>query len=76
MSRSHYLCCLSLLAASASLLIASNRPIALAKPVAIPQLASTRQPKPLSIPLTFEANKGQAAPEVHSSLAGLAYLPS
>src|SRR5579862_9312730 len=64
MSRSHYLCCLSLLAASASLLIASNRPIALAKPATIPQPASTRQSKPLSIPLTFEANKGQAAPEV------------
>src|ERR1700756_1258028 len=64
MSRSQYLCCLSLLAASASLLIASNRPIALAKRAAIPGTALTRQPKPLSIPLTFEANKGQAAREV------------
>jgi hypothetical protein len=34
------------------------------KPVAISRPAPTRQSKPLSIPLTFEANVGQAPTEV------------
>jgi len=64
MTRTKYSFCLSLLAASASLLIASNCPIAPMKPVAISRPAPTRQSKPLSIPLTFEANIGQAPTEV------------
>ena len=65
MSRTKYFFCLSLLATSASLLIASHRPIALIKPSAIHRPATaTNQTKPLSIPLTFEANVGQASPEV------------
>ncbi len=65
MSRTKYFFCLSLLATSASLLIASHRPIALIKPSAIHRpAAATNQTKPLSIPLTFEANVGQASPEV------------
>ena len=64
MSRTKYFFCLSLLTSSASLLIASNHPIALVKP-AIPRPApTTNQSRPLSIPLTFEANVGQASPEV------------
>src|SRR5579862_4020044 len=64
MTRTKYFFCLSLLASSASLLIASNRPVALIKP-AIPGPAPiTYHSKPLSIPLTFEANVGQASPEV------------
>ena len=46
------------------LMFAYNRPIALIKPAAIPRPAPTRQSRPLSIPLTFEANVGQAPPEV------------
>jgi hypothetical protein len=64
MSRTKYFFCLSLLAGSASLLIASNRPIARIKLPAIPRPAPTRQSRPLSIPLTFEANVGQAPSEV------------
>jgi Beta-propeller repeat len=64
MSRTQYFFCLSLLAGSAALLIVSNRPTALLKPAAVPPPASTRQSRPLSIPLTFEANVGQTAPEV------------
>ena len=64
MSRIQHFLCLSLLAGSASLLIAFNRPIALIKPAASPRRAPTRQSKPLSIPLTFEANAGQASSEV------------
>jgi hypothetical protein len=64
MSRTKYFFCLSLLAGSASLLIASNRPIVFIKPVAISRTAPTPQSKPLSIPLTFEANVGQAPTEV------------
>ena len=62
MSRTKYLFCLSLLATSASLLIASHRPIALIKPTAIRRpAAATNQSRPLSIPLTFEANRGASA---------------
>src|ERR1700722_15852748 len=64
MTRTKYSFCLSLLAASASLLIASNCPIAPMKPVAISRPAPTRQSNSLSIPLTFEANVGQAPTEV------------
>ncbi|HXP71850.1 MAG TPA: choice-of-anchor D domain-containing protein [Candidatus Dormibacteraeota bacterium] len=64
MTRTKYSFCLSLLAASASLLIASNCPIAPMKPAAISRPTPTRQSKPLSIPLTFEANVGQAPTEV------------
>jgi hypothetical protein len=64
MSRTKYFFCLSLLAGGASLLIASNRPIALVKP-AVPRPApTTNQSRPVSIPLTFEANEGQAPSEV------------
>src|SRR5579864_7394315 len=64
MSRTKYFFCLSLLAGGASLLIASNRPIAPVKP-AVPRLApTTNQSRPLSMPLTFEANVGQAPSEV------------
>src|SRR5579864_2362913 len=64
MSRTKYFFCLSLLAGGASLLIASIHPIALVKP-AVPRLApTTNQSRPLSIPLTFEANEGQAPSEV------------
>jgi hypothetical protein len=64
MSRTKYFFCLSLLAGGASLLITSNHPIALVKP-AIPRLApTTNQSRPVSIPLTFEANEGQARSEV------------
>ena len=59
MSRTKYFFCLSLLASSGSLLIVSNRPIAPVKP-AIGRSAPAKQSSPLSIPLTFEANKGQA----------------
>ena len=65
MSRTKYFFCLSLLATSASLLIASHRPIALIKPTAIHRpAAATNQSRPLSIPLTFEANRGQAPAEI------------
>ncbi len=65
MTRTKYFFCLSLLATSASILIASNRPIALIKPTAIHRPApATNQSRPLSIPLTFEANEGQAPAEV------------
>jgi hypothetical protein len=64
MSRIQYLLCLSLLAASASLVIASNHPIAHIKPAALRRPAPTRQSRPLSIPPTFEANVGQAASDV------------
>src|SRR5580704_1244257 len=64
MSRTKYFFCLSLLAGGASLLIASNHPIALLTP-AVPRLApTTNQSRPVSIPLTFEANEGQAPSEV------------
>jgi hypothetical protein len=64
MSRTKYFFCLSLLAGGASLLIASNHPIAPVKP-AVPRLApTTNQSRPVSIPLTFEANEGQAPSEV------------
>src|SRR5580704_8895108 len=64
MSRTKYFFCLSLLAGGASLLIASNQPIALVKP-AVPRLApTTNQSRPVSIPLTFEANEGQVSSEV------------
>jgi hypothetical protein len=65
MSRAKYFFCLSVLASCASLLIATNRPIALVKPAVVPRPApTTNQSRPLSIPLTFEANVGQASPEV------------
>jgi hypothetical protein len=64
MTRTKYSFCLSLLAASASLLIASNCPTARTNPAAISRPAPTRQSKLLSIPLTFEANVGQAPTEV------------
>src|ERR1700749_4237919 len=64
MNRAKYFFCLSILAGSASLLIVFNRPIAFVKPAAILRPASTRQSRPLSIPLTFEANRGQAPSEV------------
>jgi hypothetical protein len=64
MSRTQHLLCLSILAGSASLLIAFNRPIKARRPASIPRCAPSRRSKQLSIPLTFEANLGQAAPEV------------
>src|SRR6202007_937828 len=63
MSRTRYFFCLSILAGSASLLIAFNRPMGSVKPVRTPRLARTSESKPLTIPLTFEANVGQAGPE-------------
>jgi hypothetical protein len=64
MSRTRYFFCLSILTGGASLLIAFNRPMGSVKPVRTPRLARTSEPKPLTIPLTFEANVGQAGPEV------------
>jgi hypothetical protein len=64
MSRTKYFFCLSILAGGASLLIVFNRPIALVKPSAILGPAPTRESRPLSVPLTFEANRGQAPSDV------------
>jgi hypothetical protein len=64
MSRTRYFFCLSILTAGAWLLIAFNRPMGSVKPVRTPRLARTSESKPLTIPLTFEANVGQAGPEV------------
>jgi hypothetical protein len=64
MSRTKYFVCLSLLAGSASLLIALHRPLAPVKPAAILRPATARQTRPISIPLTLEANVGQAPTEV------------
>jgi hypothetical protein len=64
MSRTQYFFCLSILTGGASLLIAFNRPMGSVKPVRTPRLARTSESKPLAIPLTFEANVGQAGPQV------------
>jgi hypothetical protein len=64
MSRTQYFFCLLILTGGASLLIAFNRPMGSVKPVCTPRLARTSESKPLTIPLTFEANVGQAGPEV------------
>jgi hypothetical protein len=71
MSRTRYFFSLFLLASGASLVLASNHPIALIKPAAVPRPAPIRQSRPISIPLTFEANAGQAPPEVVFLARGL-----
>src|ERR1700751_2673731 len=64
MSRTRYFFCLLILTGGASLLIAFNRSVESLNPLPIPRFARTSQSKPLAIPLTFEANVGQAGPEV------------
>ncbi len=64
MSRTRYFFWLSILTGGASLLIAFNRPMGSSKPVRTWRLARTSESKPLTIPFTFEANVGQAGPQV------------
>jgi hypothetical protein len=64
MSRTRYLFCLSTLTLGASLLIAINLPTASIRPISARQFNQARQPKPFAMPLTFEANVGQADPQI------------